>query len=245
MAGADRFRVIIAGGGLAGLTLANALEKADIDYVLLEARNTIAPSVGASIGIFPNGGRILDQLGCFDEISKEGASLVSSRMRDRNGVSFSLGDSSILVAARANYASMFLEREVALRILYENLQSKSRINLQKKISVVDHTQNGVTVTCEDGTSISGDVLIGCDGVHSVVRNEMWRLAHLHDQTSFSPSDKDLLFAEYKCLFGISTAINGIADGELSVNYDQGFSTMVVGGKQKIFWFVFKKMDKIW
>lgn len=53
------FRVIIAGGGIAGLTLANALQLANIDYVLLEGRNVIAPQVGASIGIGPSGARIL------------------------------------------------------------------------------------------------------------------------------------------------------------------------------------------
>ncbi|KAF4416113.1 FAD/NAD(P)-binding domain-containing protein [Fusarium austroafricanum] len=52
------FRVIIAGGGVAGLTLANALEHAGINYVLLERRDTIAPQVGASIGIGPNGCRV-------------------------------------------------------------------------------------------------------------------------------------------------------------------------------------------
>jgi len=64
------FRVIIAGGGIAGLTLANSLSQAHIDYVLLEARDDIAPQVGASIGIFAQGGRILDQLGAYDEIVK-------------------------------------------------------------------------------------------------------------------------------------------------------------------------------
>lgn len=65
----DGFRVIIAGGGIAGLTLANCLQHAGIDYVLLEARSVIAPQVGASIGMMPNGSRILDQLGCYDEIA--------------------------------------------------------------------------------------------------------------------------------------------------------------------------------
>lgn len=64
------FKVIIAGGGIAGLTLANSLSQAHIDYVLLEARDEIAPQVGASIGIFAQGGRILDQMGAYDDILK-------------------------------------------------------------------------------------------------------------------------------------------------------------------------------
>lgn len=41
----DGFRVIIAGGGIAGLTLANTLQHAGIDYILLEARKEISPEV--------------------------------------------------------------------------------------------------------------------------------------------------------------------------------------------------------
>lgn len=94
------FRVIIAGGGIAGLTLANALEKANINYVLLEARDTITPQVGASIGFFPNGGRILDQLGCFDPILKDTSELLRGRSRDKNGVQFNFQNGIQLTGIR-------------------------------------------------------------------------------------------------------------------------------------------------
>lgn len=60
--------MIIVGGSVAGLTLAHCLHHRNIDFVVLEARNEIAPQVGASIGVLPNGARILDQLGIFDDI---------------------------------------------------------------------------------------------------------------------------------------------------------------------------------
>jgi 2-polyprenyl-6-methoxyphenol hydroxylase-like FAD-dependent oxidoreductase len=65
---ASSLRVVIVGGGIAGLTLANTLQHADIDFVLLESRPVIDPQVGASIGMLPNGSRILDQVGCYEEI---------------------------------------------------------------------------------------------------------------------------------------------------------------------------------
>ena len=67
------FKVIIVGGGIAGLTLANSLERAGIEHVLLERRGEIAPQVGASIGLLPSGCRILDQLGVYDEIKSHTA----------------------------------------------------------------------------------------------------------------------------------------------------------------------------
>ena len=81
----DGFRVIISGGGIAGLSLANALQHAGIDYVLLEARSVIAPQVGASIGMLPNGSRILDQLGCYDEIFEQVEPLLWGASHDEKG----------------------------------------------------------------------------------------------------------------------------------------------------------------
>lgn len=64
------FKVIIAGGSVAGLSLASMLEQQGIDFLLLEAYGDIAPDVGASLGLFPNGLRIMDQIGCFEAISE-------------------------------------------------------------------------------------------------------------------------------------------------------------------------------
>jgi 2-polyprenyl-6-methoxyphenol hydroxylase-like FAD-dependent oxidoreductase len=61
-------RIIIVGGSVAGLTLAHCLHHNNIDFVVLEAHNEIAPQVGASICVLPNGARILDQLGLLDDI---------------------------------------------------------------------------------------------------------------------------------------------------------------------------------
>lgn len=62
------FKVIIVGGSIAGLTLANILERYGIDYVLYEKHGDIAPQLGASVGLLPHGARILDQLDIFKQI---------------------------------------------------------------------------------------------------------------------------------------------------------------------------------
>jgi 2-polyprenyl-6-methoxyphenol hydroxylase-like FAD-dependent oxidoreductase len=104
MAEAHPFRVIVGGGGISGLTLANALEKAGIDYILLEARNTITPQVGASIGIFPNGLRIIDQLGCYERIVKEITPLGLFYNRYSNGEIVYVGDGTELLQKRYVYS---------------------------------------------------------------------------------------------------------------------------------------------
>ena len=78
-------RIVIVGGGLAGLTLASALEKMDIDFVLLEARARFDPQVGASVGLNAAGMRILDQLGAAREIISHTAPIKVSKVHRRDG----------------------------------------------------------------------------------------------------------------------------------------------------------------
>ncbi|KAK8096372.1 uncharacterized protein PG998_014240 [Apiospora kogelbergensis] len=61
-----KHQVMIAAGGITGLTLALAFEGLNVDYVLLETYGSVTPNVGASIGLFAHGLRILDQLGGID-----------------------------------------------------------------------------------------------------------------------------------------------------------------------------------
>lgn len=83
------FRIIVVGGGVAGLTLANMFEKFGIDYVLLEAYDAIVAPTGAAIGLMPNGSFIMDQLGCYEaiEIAAQDGELEDSHIRDSNGKS--------------------------------------------------------------------------------------------------------------------------------------------------------------
>ena len=67
-----------------------------------------------------------------------------------------------------------MERRSFLRILYENHPDKSRIKTGKRVVDVEEQENGVIVKLEDGTTEHGDILIGCDGVHSTVRELMWQ-----------------------------------------------------------------------
>lgn len=97
----DRLRVIIVGGSIAGLTLAHSLHHCDIDFVVLEAGKEIAPQVGASIVTFPNGARILDQLGMFEDILEVSEKLTTgtSWMGD-SGKKVLTADIPMLIEAR-------------------------------------------------------------------------------------------------------------------------------------------------
>ncbi len=82
----------------------------------------------------------------------------------------------LLTAPRTGYDFQFGERTKYLDVLYANIKDKSKILLRKNVTSVEHSDGGVTVKCDDGTSYQGDILAGADGVRSKVREEMWRLA---------------------------------------------------------------------
>lgn len=85
MCSKGNFKVVIGGGSITGLALANMLQLYDIDFVLLESYPEIAPQVGASVGILPHGNRILDQLGLYTKILELCPPLDSFHFRDQTG----------------------------------------------------------------------------------------------------------------------------------------------------------------
>lgn len=64
------FKVIIIGGGLSGLGLAHCLDRAGIDFLVLERNQEICIADGASLALWPHNVRILDQLGLLEDAEK-------------------------------------------------------------------------------------------------------------------------------------------------------------------------------
>lgn len=65
---------------------------------------------------------------------------------------------------------------MVLQVLYDNIKDKSKILVNKRVGGVALSDSNVTVNTKEGDSYTGDILVGADGIHSIVRKEMWRLA---------------------------------------------------------------------
>ncbi|KID66315.1 FAD dependent monooxygenase, partial [Metarhizium hybridum] len=143
------FSVIIVGGSVAGLALAHCLQRLGVSFTILE-QGEIAPQLGASIGILPNGGRILDQLGIFDNIEKEIEPLELARIRYPDDFWF---ESRYPKALHSNYhyPVSFLERQRFLQILYDTLESKNHIHTGKKVLAVESGIDCAVVKTSDGS----------------------------------------------------------------------------------------------
>ncbi|OBT70177.1 hypothetical protein VE03_00332 [Pseudogymnoascus sp. 23342-1-I1] len=243
----DRLRVIIAGGSISGLTLAHSLYCSDIDYVVLESREEIAPQVGASIVVLPNGARILDQLGIFDDMF----GLVEPL---ENGITWKGGDGKLILDSnaplllrnRTGYPLSFLQRRDLLKVLYDHTPDKSKVHTSKRVCKVDHQDSGVVVHCEDGSKYSGDIIVGADGIHSTVRTLMRQHIELSSPGA-TKKDSNSISAEYSCIFGLGNAVEGLLNpGDSHRSYTKGYSTLsFVGRGGSMYFFFFSRLDKIY
>ncbi|QKX54566.1 uncharacterized protein TRUGW13939_01653 [Talaromyces rugulosus] len=174
----DSFKVVIGGGSITRLTLANMLQLHDIDFVVLEAYPDIAPQVGASIGLLPHGNRIFDQLGLFQKTVDLCPPLESFYLRDDSGdVIREFRGMNHSMNERHGYPITFLGRQMVLQILYDNIKDKKKILTKKHVQKVEISNNSVLVQTSDGSFFAGDILVAADGIHSTVREEMWRIAN--------------------------------------------------------------------
>ncbi|KAE8151568.1 hypothetical protein BDV25DRAFT_171339 [Aspergillus avenaceus] len=237
------FKVIIVGGSISGLTLAHCLDRAGIDYVVLEKHHDIHPQLGASIVIFPNGGRILEQLGMFRQI--EELSQKFSRIHSCfPGGFYYDNDAPKKIKDMFGLQFTILERRQVLQVLYSELRDKTRVHAGRNVAHISPTDSGVSVTTEDGTQYDGDLVVGADGVHSVVRSEMWRIADLQQPGLISQKEKSSMTVEYICIFGISNSIPGVKYWDHVIRYNSNVTLLVFPGTENgVFWLLIQRLDQ--
>ncbi|KAJ5295636.1 hypothetical protein N7508_010457 [Penicillium antarcticum] len=240
------FKVVIAGGSVAGLALALMLEKNGIDFVVLEGYGSIAPQVGASIGLLPNGLRILDQLGCYEDVLEKAEYPVDKFFfRNSQGEQFwSLEDFHRETVNRHGYPVIFFDRRMLIEVLYDKIQDKSRVLTDQRVQSISNRASDVTVTTTTGRKFTGHMVIGADGIHSTVRQEMWNEAKKIDPSWIEPSEASALPATYSCIFGISEGAKGIEKGTLHSVFNEHFSYLVPSGPgDRTYWFLVLNMGK--
>ncbi|KAH8645770.1 hypothetical protein BX600DRAFT_421339 [Xylariales sp. PMI_506] len=172
------FKVIIVGGGPVGLTAAHALERAGIDFILLERRPSVVIDAGSNLVLLPLGMRILGQLGLLDHLNSVSSPLGGIDRLDHQGRN--IGDVQWFLNFKNDFgaAPRVISRHDLTHVIHEALSSetKSKLIPNKKVANIASVEDGVVVTCTDGTSYEGSIVIGADGAHSMVRDHMRRLA---------------------------------------------------------------------
>nr|J7FK10.1 RecName: Full=FAD-dependent monooxygenase idtM; AltName: Full=Indole-diterpene biosynthesis cluster protein M [Claviceps paspali]AFO85424.1 FAD dependent monooxygenase [Claviceps paspali] len=241
---ADDFKVVIVGGSVAGLSLAHCLERLGVSYVVLEKGSQIAPQLGASIGILPNGGRILDQLGIFRDVEDEIEPLNFAVIRYADGFSFRSQYPKALHSSYG-YPVSFLERQKFIQILYDKLRGKNHVHTRKRVvSIVDGPGKALIRT-DDGDEYDADMVVGADGVHSVVRSEIWRHAKEAAGTAVTEEEPNAdIKYDYACVYGISVNVPHADTGVQLSSLSDGVSIHLFAGKgSKFFWFIMVRTSR--
>ncbi|KAL5043903.1 hypothetical protein BDW71DRAFT_209888 [Aspergillus fruticulosus] len=245
----SQLRVIIIGGAVSGLTLAHCLEKAGIDYVVLEKHHDITTNIGGSVALQPAGCRILDQLGVLDHLRK--------CTNDIQAVNVALPDGYTRrhpMFARnltgIGYPFTALTRRNLLYALSTSLDGRSKVKVGARVVEISRgtaSDGQLIVTTENGENYTGDIVVGADGVHGITLQEMWRLAD-SPASSALLKDKSSMTVDYTCFLGMTTPSKEITatmkPGEIYTrSYPHVFWTIIPNFDTTINWFVMIKMDR--
>ena len=171
----NRGTIIVAGAGLGGLTLALCLARAEFSVTVLEQANALG-EVGAGVQISANGARVLYHLGLAEALQAVAFKPERGEMRHwQSGETLSsrpLGQAS---EAAFGFPYFHLHRADFHAVLADALAAVApgSVHLGAKVTGFSQSGAGVTVTTEAGESVSGDVLVGCDGIHSAIRTQLF------------------------------------------------------------------------
>jgi len=187
---ADRpLRVIVAGGGVAGLVTAAACHANGMNVTIFEQASQYAP-YGGPIQIQSNALRALQRINpkLFDEITAAGtvtADRVSGlKIGYKKGVWGGLGAAykkgdwlvrfdTLQPALQAGLApTVVIDRPVLQQILLTHGIPANTVRIQSRIEDYKETDNGLEIKLNDGNVAYADVLVGADGIWSSVRRIM-------------------------------------------------------------------------
>jgi salicylate hydroxylase len=171
---AKHLPVLIAGGGIGGLSAAIALARAGFDSTILE-RSSFAEESGAGIQLGPNATRLLAKLGVLEAIERESfkpqAIWLFDGVTGRRLASVPLGEQ-----AESRYGAPYLTLHRA--DLHTGLRSVAQalrpVTLTPSFDVagIEERDGSVAAAKIDGTMLEGSSLIGADGLWSTVRTSI-------------------------------------------------------------------------
>jgi 2-polyprenyl-6-methoxyphenol hydroxylase-like FAD-dependent oxidoreductase len=211
-------RIAIVGAGLSGLTLSLSLKQQGISAVLYDKAKS-APRYNYGITLYASTYRPLLKLLAIDEHSFRKQVAVDSR---RHGIGKTTGPSDSIRCNRGRLEAL--------------LHEKLSVTWEKSLQSVHGGSNEKTLTFEDGSTATTDLLVGCDGPHSATRQSLLPKAELHilpyavyngKRRIVDPETIERLLQYFKESTSIQTlhgnvrldiSINDVKDSQLDLSY---------------------------
>ena len=162
-------KVLIVGGGIAGLVLANSLVRRGIEVQLFEKVKRYE-HVGGGLLLKSPAVVALTKAGLIDQVRPQGLPLLRHEILDQAGVR--LGE----IDFRPMYARGFAEGVLIHRAIFQDVLFRALpeglVHLNARVTSWDLRPDGVSIEVEGLGTCHGDVLVGADGLHSEVREQI-------------------------------------------------------------------------
>jgi 2-heptyl-3-hydroxy-4(1H)-quinolone synthase len=167
-------RVVVVGGGIAGLVLARALSTRGVPVDVVERAQQLS-TVGAGITLGANAMRIFERLGLAAELERRGRRLRGGVISDARGRVLS---SANLDDIEARYGRSLAIERVHLHAVLHAAVSRAdgapvALRFGTTVARLDESSSGIVCTLSDGTRLAARAVVGADGIRSRVRDLVW------------------------------------------------------------------------
>lgn len=225
-----RHSVMIIGAGIAGLTAAIALSRLGHRVRIFERYPSVEP-LGAGLILWSNAIKALRHIGREPDVLEIGQPLSSMAIVSSDGRILGKTDAAQL-SSTAGAPTIAVHRADLISVLLQNLPDDC---LHTGRSFADHSRHGASVVAhfEDGSSETGSVLIGADGLNSRVRESL----HGYEAP---------LYAGYTAWRGISTrpAYSSTPSGSSTETWGRGARFgWVPLTNNRVYWFAVKNAQE--
>jgi salicylate hydroxylase len=156
-------RAVVAGGGIGGIAAAVALTRAGIGVEVHEQAQQLA-EVGAGVSLAPNGLRMLARLGVGEQVRRMGAPYASSGLRLPDGQVVRHEPYQFAMAGQ----NVGIHRADLLGMLAGQLPPGT-VRTGHRCTGLRQDDGSATAVFADGSTATADVVIGADGIHSVLQ----------------------------------------------------------------------------
>lgn len=160
-------KVLISGASFAGLSTAHWLSRLGYQVTVVEIAHGIREG-GTAVNIKGNTVDIVRRMGLFDQIRSQRMSL--QRWDLKNDVDVT--ERSLVIRNEGEPPSddeFEIERTVLVKMLFDTVKDRVEVVFDDSITGLTESTDRIEATFAKGSRRSFDLVIGCDGVHSVVR----------------------------------------------------------------------------
>lgn len=173
-------RVLVSGASFAGLSTAYWMNKLGYKVTVVEIAAELKKG-GTPVDIRENTVDIVKSMGIFEQIKSNRLNMEIMEFKNSDDVT----EGSILLKKEGEEVwgdECEIERDVLLNILFDAIKNDVEFIFNNSITELNETRDDIQVALKDGSQYTFDLVFGCDGLHSAVRN-IW-FGHETEYTHF-------------------------------------------------------------